>query len=326
MVNLRDPETGNMNDCSGALWSVWTGTSALSCDMNYNWMHQLSCTWAAAAARRCRIYWAHAVSPKCFRYVKVNSSTRVLCINPGFEMSSLGPDRYNLVSESPSHMWRISNLSRPGLKGAGQADQAEGSPGFCSRGQVQQNHHKETLTKTTQAKGWLKAHEIRAWGSGHSTWSTIHLQKLHGGCVTNLPTARRSTCTQRHAPQGLTSAAVPDCVILLPGSALPPCPSHKNAPSHFILLSFSHKCLSRVLSRCYRFLSGKIRRSIHTLAFRKEKLAFLFSFIKHIFPLCLGTSRQALVIKVQSIPKCNWNQWSSNKVSLSRFLRQQYHI
>lgn len=52
-----------------------------------------------------------------------------------------------------------------------------------------------------------------------------------------------------------------------------------------------HQGLSGALSGHHSFLSGKISRSIHTLAFSKEKVAFLLYFlVLNIFPLCLGTS------------------------------------
>lgn len=66
-----------------------------------------------------------------------------------------------------------------------------------------------------------------------------------------------------------------------------------------------------------------IRRSIHKLISWKEKLAFLFSCTEYIFPLCLGTARQA-AIQVQVIPRGTWNQWGSSQGSLSRFPCQLY--
>lgn len=96
-----------------------------------------------------------------------------------------------------------------------------------------------------------------------------------------------------------------DCGMLLSGSALSPFKSTKIlSGSPFVLLLSPHKCLSQILSSFYPFFSGKIRRSVHKLVSWKQKPTFLFSCTKHIFPLCLGTSRQALVIQVQNIPRC----------------------
>lgn len=169
-------------------------------------------------------------------------------------------------------------------------------------------------------KGGL--HKIRVWG-----WHRKHSSMANAplGLCNRPASSKPNTKTWRHAPKSNYKACwcycgstMCCCGMGLPSSVPPPFWSHRIAPSA-LLFSFvsPHKCPSGFCSSHYSFFSGKIGRSIHALAFRKEKLAFLlFSYIKHIFFTLPRYFRQLLVTKAQSIPRSNWNQWHSTEASL----------
>lgn len=162
-------------------------------------------------------------------------------------------------------------------------------------------------------------------GFGGGTGSTVQWQMLPWGCVTDLPapnqTPRHEDMLQRATtrPAGATvvapcAAVVWDCLVqfLLPSEATELLPLPFCSP--LFLPTNVHQGSVPVITH---FFSGKIGRSIHALAFRKEKLAFLlFSYIKHIFFTLPRYFRQLLVTKAQSIPRSNWNQWHSTEASL----------
>lgn len=194
-------------------------------------------------------------------------------------------------------MWQISNLSRPELQAEKkqQVKKIRQRAALASAAGVKSSRTttKKAFTAANSGQGMIKG----TWDQGLGIWTQHRkhnstakappgLCNKPASCKTEYLHAKTRSGEQ---PRGLTSANLLDCVILLPGSALPPFWSHKNPPP-LLLVSFvsPRKCLSRVLPRCYQFLSGKIRRSMHTLVFRKEKLAFLFSCIKHIFHFVWG--------------------------------------
>lgn len=210
-------------------------------------------------SRQC-IYRAHVASPKCLRYLKGNSLTCMLWDIQSWSSQvqfGLLRSHSDTSQNSPEQDCRQRTKQRQAslLHEAQQhsSTRTAFSAASLGHGRITQNHSLE-VTQEAQLNGK---------GSPGVVWQTCQLKTEH---------RNTKTCSKEQLKglPVLLPAVVRGCLVqfLLPSETI------ELLPLPFCSPFFPHRCLSGFCASRYSFFSGKIRRSIHALAFRKENLAF----------------------------------------------------